>query len=196
MCYDGGTLYLCKGCPRAYHDECLNPSMRVKVQGFGGFYCPQHECVDCGSKTTDAGGMIYRCRWCPNGYCEDCLGFDQSILVGDITKELQMLDYPSTSQAYYIVCPQCTEQMNEEPSYKSIVEQRMDDIDQEFDNAQTLPPLTESPTVESSGMSTPVPHGITTKKHSKGKGDGKPENNGLSNAFREIISKVKRELFE
>ena len=92
-CFDGGDMVLCDGCPRAYHMKCLAPEFKVKAKGWAGFYCAQHECHDCQSKTSEAGGLIFRCRWCELGYCEDCLDWDKATLVGAILPELEMLNF-------------------------------------------------------------------------------------------------------
>lgn len=73
VCWDGGDLILCSGCPRSYHYQCLDRDFKAKSKAKIGFNCSQHQCFDCQQKTTDAGGMLLRCRWCERGYCEDCL---------------------------------------------------------------------------------------------------------------------------
>ncbi|ORY18389.1 SNF2 family N-terminal domain-domain-containing protein [Clohesyomyces aquaticus] len=102
-------LVECKGCPRAYHFSCLEPHFQTKVRGWSGFFCPQHECVDCGKKTSDAGGLIYRCRFCKDGYCEDCLDWGNEELIGSNLPEFEMLGEPASTQAFFIKCPNCVE---------------------------------------------------------------------------------------
>jgi len=106
-CWDGGEIILCSGCPRSYHLKCLDKEFQAKAKGKMNFHCPQHQCGDCGAKTSEAGGMIYRCRWCENGYCEDCLDFDTAKLVGETLPEMEMLGYGAVTQAWWIDCPQC-----------------------------------------------------------------------------------------
>ena len=109
-CFEGdetGHLVECKSCPRAYHYDCLAPEYKGKVKGFSGFYCSQHNCVDCGKNTTDAGGLIFRCRWCPQGFCEDCLDWDQTELVGQNLPEFEILGEPSPTGGFYIKCHDC-----------------------------------------------------------------------------------------
>jgi SNF2 family DNA or RNA helicase len=126
VCYDGGEVsvafqesvsltdhftqvILCTGCPRTYHKDCLKQHFKADPNAWNGFYCPQHECTDCGKKTTDAGGLIFRCRWCPRGYCEDCLDWDKTKLIGENLPEYETLGMPENQQAYYIHCPGCFE---------------------------------------------------------------------------------------
>ncbi|TKA33633.1 hypothetical protein B0A50_00469 [Salinomyces thailandicus] len=107
QCWDGGALICCSGCPRAYHTQCLAPAFQARAHAFGGFYCPQHECVDCGGKSGDVGGMTFRCRWCEGGFCEDCLDFEKIKLLGGSLPELEMLGFGPTEQAWYIECEGC-----------------------------------------------------------------------------------------
>ncbi len=61
VCWDGGELICCSGCPRTYHRHCLDSKSQAQAKNLKiRFFCSQHECVDCGKKTTDAGGLIYR----------------------------------------------------------------------------------------------------------------------------------------
>ena len=107
VCSDGGEIVLCSGCPRSYHMDCLDPQAQAKAHGKMQFHCPQHECVDCSAKTTDAGGLIYRCRWCAYGYCEECLDFDKTVLIGATLPELMILGFGASDQAWFIECPSC-----------------------------------------------------------------------------------------
>ncbi|EME40980.1 hypothetical protein DOTSEDRAFT_136247 [Dothistroma septosporum NZE10] len=112
-CWDGGEIVLCMRCPRSYHRPCLGKD--VKSKSFGGsFSCPQHECRDCGAKTSDAGGLIFRCRWCDNGFCEDCLDWDNTNLIGDTLPEFVIIGFGRVDQAYHIDCPHCTMQWKED----------------------------------------------------------------------------------
>jgi SNF2 family DNA or RNA helicase len=117
-CFDYGNLVHCKGCPRSYHLDCLEPEFQAKTANLGGFFCAQHECVDCEKKTADAGGLIYRCRWCENGFCEDCLDWDKAELIGHNLPEFEMLGEPPVAGAYYIKCPSCKESMEEDEERK------------------------------------------------------------------------------
>jgi SWI/SNF-related matrix-associated actin-dependent regulator of chromatin subfamily A member 5 len=52
VCFDGGMLVTCSGCPRTYHTKCLPEGFEQRLKGkAGNFYCPQHECVACEQKT-------------------------------------------------------------------------------------------------------------------------------------------------
>ncbi|KAF2271357.1 uncharacterized protein EI97DRAFT_446688 [Westerdykella ornata] len=141
-CFEYGDLIQCRGCPRSYHFNCLEPDFQVKTKNFGGFVCPQHQCVDCGKRTADAGGLIYRCRWCANGFCEDCLDWDNAELIGENLPELEVLGEPPMAGAFYIVCPPCKEAAEEneerrewmqglETAYKEQHEQWVQARDQE-----------------------------------------------------------------
>jgi len=134
VCLDGGDLHLCQLCPRAYHYKCLDREFQSKAKGWQ-FNCPQHECVDCEQKTTDAGGMLFRCRWCERAFCEDCLDFEKTNLVGDITKEYEMLGYAAHDNAFYVQCHKCTEHFEESPEDKAIVDLLAADIDREYERA-------------------------------------------------------------
>ncbi|KAK3044269.1 hypothetical protein LTS18_001744, partial [Coniosporium uncinatum] len=98
ICWDGGEITLCSGCPRSYHIGCMEKDRRPIKKSFNAFHCPQHECHDCGKKTTDAGGLIYRCRFCPMAFCEDCLDWDAIKLVGETLPEYEMLGFPAVTQ--------------------------------------------------------------------------------------------------
>lgn len=117
-CWDGGELLTCQRCPRSYHRKCLGRDPRTKSFG-GSFNCPQHECYDCGAKTTDAGGLIFRCRWCDKGFCEDCLDFDNANLIGDTLPEFVMTGFGKVDQAYYIDCSDCTQGWQENEHTKN-----------------------------------------------------------------------------
>ena len=104
-----GHMVECKSCPRAYHYDCLAPEYQSKVKGFSGFYCSQHNCVDCGKNTTDAGGLIFRCRWCPQGFCEDCLDWNKAELIGENLPEFELIGEPSPSGGFYVKCPDCVD---------------------------------------------------------------------------------------
>ncbi|KAF2645967.1 ISWI chromatin-remodeling complex ATPase ISW2 [Massarina eburnea CBS 473.64] len=125
-CFDGadyGDLVGCKSCPRSYHFDCLDAEFQAKVQGFGGFFCPQHFCYECGKRTTDAGGLIYRCRWCPRGFCEDCLATNSTEeLIGDDLPEFQMMGEEPMASGFYIKCPECVQAIAENKDRKEWVD--------------------------------------------------------------------------
>jgi SWI/SNF-related matrix-associated actin-dependent regulator of chromatin subfamily A member 5 len=133
-CWDGGDLTLCSGCPRAYHLDCLDKEGRARAKSKLQFYCPQHECHECASKTTDAGGMIYRCRWCQNGFCEDCLDWDNVKLVGHTLPEFEMLDFHKVTQAYFIECSSCLDRVANDPTERDAVARERDRIAKEYEN--------------------------------------------------------------
>ena len=113
-CWDGGEVVVCAGCPRVYHRDCLDKETRVRAQGIT-FYCPQHQCRDCGGKTAEAGGLIYRCRWCENGFCEDCLDWTTVKLLGPTLPEYDMLGTPINQHAYFVECSHCIEHWKANP---------------------------------------------------------------------------------
>lgn len=132
VCFDGGEVNICSGCPRVYHRECLTPEFQVKLDSpMGTFYCPQHECVECEQKTTNAGGLIFRCRWCEKGYCEDCLDWDKTELVGDQIPEYDLLGFPPHQQAFYVKCPECIELHNIDDEARQMCHEMMGDWDQQ-----------------------------------------------------------------
>jgi hypothetical protein len=118
VCFDGGELVCCKGCPRSYHLECLSPESQIKTRSLAGFHCSQHECMDCGKKTSDAGGLIFRCRWCEHGYCEDCLDWEHTELVGENLLEFEMLGEPDSTGGFYVKCPGCKADAEDDPDRK------------------------------------------------------------------------------
>jgi len=131
-CWDGGSLILCSGCPRSFHNACLDKEFKAKAKGWTNFYCSQHQCVDCGSKTGDAGGMIYRCQWCEKGYCEDCMDWDNVNLIGDTLPEYEMLGFGATAQAWYVECPTCITHWKEDEQDRKLIAQERKRIAGEY----------------------------------------------------------------
>ncbi|GAB7350777.1 hypothetical protein MBLNU459_g1319t1 [Dothideomycetes sp. NU459] len=121
VCFEGGDVILCSGCPRAYHEDCMNEKYQAKSK-HGLFHCSQHSCDECEKTTADAGGLMYRCRWCERGFCEDCLDWDVSVLVGSDLPEYEMLGYKSKANAWYVECHECLNAMTRDPETKSFVE--------------------------------------------------------------------------
>lgn len=105
ICWDGGEIYCCVGCPRSYHYGCMDKHFQGRAKTMS-FYCPQHQCFDCEKKTAEAGNLIYRCRWCEKGYCEDCLDWDTARLIGETLPEYEMLHHGVTN-AYFVDCQSC-----------------------------------------------------------------------------------------
>jgi SWI/SNF-related matrix-associated actin-dependent regulator of chromatin subfamily A member 5 len=167
VCMDGGDLYLCQMCPRAYHFDCLDSEFQIKAQGWQ-FNCPQHECHDCSQKTTDAGGMLYRCRWCEKAYCEDCLDWDNTTLIGDTLTEYELLGYPEKVQAFYIQCSKCAANFAENPKDKKLCDDLAEGFRQEHDKlfgyreamsremSTRAGSLTDATTIETPGVETPM----------------------------------------
>lgn len=135
VCYDGGNLVVCSGCPRTYHYACLSKEFQLKTKSqMGTFYCPQHECVDCSQKTTNVGGMLFRCRWCENAFCEDCIDFDKVHLLGDQVIEYDLLGVEPTPQAFYVKCETCIEHHEQHPISKGMC----DDMEREWEDIHSV----------------------------------------------------------
>ena len=156
------------------------------------FSCPQHECHDCAQKTSDAGGMLFRCRWCERSFCEDCLDWDKTKLLGDNLKEYELLGFPAIDQAWYIKCPNCTEDHINSSDDLALCEGAAKEIDEQYEkflaerasaaaeedqrrkslNIVSLDEsLTDATTVETSGATTPgfnggeTPFALDGRKH-------------------------------
>lgn len=164
VCMDGGELYCCQLCPRAYHYKCLEPEYQSKAKGWQ-FNCPQHRCVDCLQGTQDAGGMLYRCRWCERAYCEDCLDFDTTTLIGNTLQEYELLGYPEMVQAFYIQCGSCTDNFKENPDNAKICSYYAEETKFEYEKrfgqlsretSTRAGSLTDATTIETTGANTPV----------------------------------------
>jgi SWI/SNF-related matrix-associated actin-dependent regulator of chromatin subfamily A member 5 len=56
-----GDLLECTICPRVYHLKCAG----LKAVPKGVWYCPWHECAECGRRSSTAGGKLFRCMRCP-----------------------------------------------------------------------------------------------------------------------------------
>ncbi|KAI9821808.1 MAG: hypothetical protein M1827_002390 [Pycnora praestabilis] len=180
ICWDGGDIVLCSGCPRSYHYKCLDKDFMAHARGKMQFHCSQHQCADCLQKTGDAGGMIFRCRWCERGYCEDCLDWDKTELIGDNLIEYELLDYPTVTQAYYICCPNCKDHHEEDISARDFCRDRALEFERKHKEMMderaataisltaTQPTevlsraesLTDATTIQDSGVSTPQLSGL------------------------------------
>lgn len=135
VCYDGGNLVVCSGCPRTYHYGCLSKEFQLKTRSqMGTFYCPQHECADCSQKTINAGGMLLRCRWCENAFCEDCIDFDKVNLLGDQVVEYDLLGFEPISLAFYVKCEGCIEHHEKHPKSKEMCE----DMEKEWEDIHSV----------------------------------------------------------
>jgi SWI/SNF-related matrix-associated actin-dependent regulator of chromatin subfamily A member 5 len=160
VCMDGGDIFCCSLCPRAYHFNCLDAEYQVKARDTK-FSCPQHQCNDCEQKTTEAGGMLYRCRWCELAYCEDCLDFDKTLLIGENLPEYEVLGAPDATQAFYIQCPNCTHHFNTHPHDKAVCDDMVLRAEAEHNrifgdkNSDRAASLTDATTVETTGVNTP-----------------------------------------
>ena len=128
VCWDGGDMVCCSGCPRSYHVKCLDKSFQLRAKSKMQFYCPQHECIDCQGKTGNVGGMVYRCRWCERAYCEDCLDWDTVRLVGETLPELEMLGFGAMQNAWFVECPTCVAHWEEDPADLEVVQKEKESI--------------------------------------------------------------------
>jgi SWI/SNF-related matrix-associated actin-dependent regulator of chromatin subfamily A member 5 len=165
VCFDGGELTTCSGCPRVYHLNCLPPAFKPRVKNrIGNFYCPQHECSECEQKTANAGGLIFRCRWCEDGFCEDCINWDETKLLGETLPEFELLDFPSIGQAFWIKCERCIHRHSIDAAARKMCEDMEKEWDDELakqreldEQEQGVPELLlDGTTVESSVVATPV----------------------------------------
>lgn len=129
VCWDGGELQCCVGCPRSYHLDCLDSTFKKRAKTWT-FYCPQHECHECGKKTADAGGLMYRCRWCERGYCEDCLDWNRAVLLDSSLQEFEMLGHAPTN-AWFVECQACVESETD-AGVSLMTKMRRTKIDQEW----------------------------------------------------------------
>lgn len=118
-CWDGGSLELCDGCPRAYHSACLKDVRHSRHAKTRKLYCSQHQCAACTSKVGDAGGLLYRCRWCETAWCEDCMD-NKARLFGHALPELEMLGYGAVDDAYWVECEECVEDWETNPANKEL----------------------------------------------------------------------------
>ncbi|GAA5946244.1 hypothetical protein JCM3775_004538 [Rhodotorula graminis] len=112
-CKDGGNLYLCSGCPRVWHADCVGSTTKA-LASLPMFHCPQHKCSGCGRSTAAAGGLLFRCQTCPKAHCEDCLddGFDE---VGEALPELLLRGFGPQRQIYWVRCSECVAYFREHP---------------------------------------------------------------------------------
>lgn len=98
ICWDGGEVLVCDGCPCSYHLSCLGLK---KVPGDFMWYCPHHSCATCHRKI-QAAGLLFRCMYCEHAYCEDCLPAEAEI-VGECQR-FRDLGFRWPSNACYIKC--------------------------------------------------------------------------------------------
>lgn len=176
VCWDGGDVVLCSGCPRSFHYECLDRDAKARSKSKMHFSCDQHQCNDCTQKTSDAGGMLFRCRWCERAFCEDCLDWEKTDILGDNLKEYELLGFPPVDQAWYVKCPRCTEDHEVSPADFALCENAAIEIDEkhvqfleeraraaaaeeEIKEITAVPSrdesLTDATTINTSGISTP-----------------------------------------
>ncbi|KAF8445337.1 SNF2 family N-terminal domain-containing protein [Kalaharituber pfeilii] len=155
ICLDGGLLSLCNGCPRAYHLPCLSPPHRQNASSHLGFYCPQHQCLHCDQKTTNAGGMLYRCRWCEAAFCEDCLEWDQTVLIGDGLVEMDLWGYREREGVYWIKCQGCVQIHKENRGNEALCEGMEKEWAAEWERRKKLEELQEGVEEGIRGTETP-----------------------------------------
>ena len=181
VCWDGGNMILCSGCPRSYHYQCLDKDAQLRSKAKINFSCPQHQCHDCSQKTSDAGGMLFRCRWCERAFCEDCLDWDTVNILNNNLKEYELLGFPPVDQAWYIKCPRCIEDHKASPGdlelcnnaakeieekYNDFLEERVTSAaaEEEVRKVAAIPSrdesLTDGTTLNSSGVTTPGLKGL------------------------------------
>ena len=173
VCFDGGTLHTCAGCPRTYHLGCLAPDFKSRAAPrIGNFFCPQHECVECEQKTTNAGGLIFRCRWCEVGYCEDCMDWDKVQLLGEQLPELELLGFDAVEQAFWIKCDHCIKHHEENPAAAEMCKEMEREWAEEKEKREAAGLTDGGTTVEGSEVATPVEEVVVETKGGKRKRSG------------------------
>lgn len=68
VCWDGGDLICCDGCPASYHIQCLG--LKPKDISIRTWRCPHHKCSICKRNSSAVGGLLFRCSECPKAFCE------------------------------------------------------------------------------------------------------------------------------
>ncbi|GAA6057817.1 hypothetical protein JCM3770_004290 [Rhodotorula araucariae] len=129
-CQDGGDVFLCTGCPRAYHaGVCAGGRRAAELARTPVWYCPQHTCAVCDRNTSAAGGLLFRCQTCPTALCEDCLPASGFTALGDELPELLLLGYGKRTQAYWIRCAGCLEHFAEHPDQYAVWRAEQDEVE-------------------------------------------------------------------
>ena len=107
VCWDGGDIMMCDGCPASYHAKCLGYTEQDAerlLSRNGGWDCPHHSCAVCQKKTAAAGGLLFRCAMCPNAYCEDHL--PNEVAITNHCERFQNLGQRHPAQAAFVYCRQ------------------------------------------------------------------------------------------
>lgn len=135
ICWDGGEVLVCDGCPCSYHLSCLGLK---KIPNDFMWYCPHHICATCHRKI-QAAGLLFRCMNCENAYCEDCLPAESEI-VGECQR-FRDLGFRWPSNACYIKCsidciefdPNAPEESEAKKKNRRVAEEQdeEEDIDEE-----------------------------------------------------------------
>ncbi|KAJ8075575.1 hypothetical protein PM082_021205 [Marasmius tenuissimus] len=128
-CDDGGDLLCCTYCPRVFHRDCADLSVKEASRYM--VACSQHSCWDCFRRSSDVGNLLFRCRTCPRAYCEDCLE-EPYQPVDEFLPEYELLGHKATSSAYYIVCKTCVELAKKKPSWWKECERNFAKADKEL----------------------------------------------------------------
>jgi SWI/SNF-related matrix-associated actin-dependent regulator of chromatin subfamily A member 5 len=102
LCWDGGELLTCDGCPGSYHPKCLGMSVQEARDINFMWRCPHHACQKCDRKAQAVGGLLFRCQNCPAAYCEDCLP-NEAMILGECER-FQRLGMIHPKQACFIFC--------------------------------------------------------------------------------------------
>ncbi|BDA46823.1 probable global transcription activator SNF2L1 [Coccomyxa sp. Obi] len=113
VCWDGGDVVLCDGCPAAYHPECLGLTMQ-ELDAVKTWKCPHHHCGECGRAATKAGGLLFACQACDAAFCEDHLPADAHFVYE--CARFQHMGHLHPKQACYIMCSErCKAYVDNEP---------------------------------------------------------------------------------
>lgn len=133
--------------------------------------------------------MLFRCRWCERSFCEDCLDWEKTEILGENLKEYELVGFPAIDQAWYIKCPKCEEDHEENPSdrakcdevtkeidekYNKFMEERASAAEAEEETKKVVPvpsrdeSLTDATTVETPGVATPALNSTESELASNG----------------------------
>jgi hypothetical protein len=130
VCWDGGELLVCEGCPCSYHLSCLG--LRKMPETKMRWFCPHHECHGCHKKGSVL-GFLFRCENCFMAYCEDCLP-ENAEITGECHR-FTSLGFRWPSNACYMKCCQDCIEFPAEQYYHAPM--ATDEVDEkEFDDEE------------------------------------------------------------
>ena len=110
LCWEGGDLICCAGCPVALHAECSGTglSFAQMARSKERFLCPHHACRECGRASAAVGGWLFRCQACTASFCDEHLPQEATICGDHCCARFQRLGQAPPSNACFILCsPPC-----------------------------------------------------------------------------------------